>query len=69
VSVVHLVLQRGEEAFGGSVVPAHPDAAEAGPQAPVGAEAGKLGRGVLGSASEWKKVTRARRPQLETSLK
>jgi len=31
--VVHLVLQRSEEALGGGVIPAHPGPADAGPDA------------------------------------
>src|SRR5262249_59356574 len=50
VSVVHLVLQGGEERFGGGVVPAHPRPADAGSDESVLAESVKLRRGVLTAA-------------------
>lgn len=54
VPVVHLVLQRGEEALGdGGVVPAHAGAADAGAYALVGAELRVLAGGVL-PRSLWK---------------
>src|SRR6266487_6271285 len=45
--VVHLVLQGGEERFGGGVVPAHAGPAEAGAHAVGLAEPGELAGGVL----------------------
>src|SRR6266550_5320019 len=45
--VIHLVLQRAEEAFGGGVVPAHPGPPGAGADAVGLAEPGELSGGIL----------------------
>ena len=50
--VVHLVLQGGEERFGGGVVPAHSGAPEAGSHVFVLAELGELTRCVLTGLNE-----------------
>jgi hypothetical protein len=50
VSVVHLVLQRGEERFGGGVVPADTGPSDAGTNPVVLAVLAKLGCGVLDPA-------------------
>jgi Phage integrase, N-terminal SAM-like domain len=47
--VIHLVLQRAEEAFGGGVVPVHSGPAGAGADAVCLAEPGEPGRGILSS--------------------